>query len=328
MFVPNHFSAPVLLVDDDAVSRALLSDHLTSAGYAVRDIESAEEALAIVGRGEARMIIADWLMPGMSGLELCRRVRELPLAPQPHFVMLTVYAEKPRVIEAFDAGVDDFLSKPVNEDELLARLRAWNRLIRLQDDLAEQNLAAAAVNRKLSSLNAKLSELAMRDELTNLPNRREAMRRLGEAWVMADRCAGNLSCAVVDIDHFKRFNDEFGHATGDEVLRHVANLLRKTLRDTDEVFRLGGDEFLLIFPDQPLAGASACASRCVELVRGEVCHFRGADLSITVSAGVAERRPSMSRASALLDAADASLYAAKAAGRDVFKTQPPCARVA
>src|SRR5207237_1961103 len=170
------------------------------------------------------IVIADWVMPGLNGLDLCRWMRWQQFEHPIHFVMLTVHSDQARLVEAFEAGVDDFLSKPLKQDELLARMRAWSRFIRLQEDLAQQHQTAQrlneefeTVNNQLAIANLQLAAMALQDDLTLLPNRREAMRRLEEQWCISRRYGLPLSCAMIDVDRFKQFNDIHGHAAGDAV---------------------------------------------------------------------------------------------------------------
>src|SRR3954470_4583196 len=161
----------VLLVDDDPISLSRLEEHLRPAGHRVLAVPSARGAVDILAREPVHLVIADWVMPEMSGLDLCRWVRSRRFDHPLHFVMLTVYSDRARLVEAFEAGVDDFLSKPLQEAELLARLRAWGRFVRLQADLARRHREAARLNGELARANARLAELAAQDDLTGLPNR-------------------------------------------------------------------------------------------------------------------------------------------------------------
>jgi diguanylate cyclase (GGDEF)-like protein len=307
----------VLLVDDDPISLLLLERSLAAKDCIVRSVPTAQEAMRVLERQSVQIVIADWVMPEMSGIELCRWVRAKPLQRPLHFVMLTVHSDPARLVEAFEAGVDDFLSKPLDESELLARLRAWGRFVRLQEDLTARHREAQRLNDELISANARLEELATQDELTLLPNRRAAMRRLAEQWTIALRYAQPLSCLLIDIDHFKQFNDHYGHETGDDVLRQVATAIRSSIRLADAAFRLGGDEFLVLCPNSAATEAAACAERCRIAVAAHPPTTPAPHLSSTISIGLAEISPAMTTPRDLLRAADQALYAAKGAGRNV-----------
>lgn len=317
----NSGNYRTLIVDDDPISRAMLFDLLASSGRDVVTADSADTAKKAMEDESVRLIVADWIMPQISGMELCRWVRVPQRSKYVFFAMLTVYSEKQKLVEAFDAGVDDFLSKPVNEQELLARLRAWDRHIRLQDELTQRHLSAMDLNRRLSELNSKLHEQASEDELTGLPNRREAMQRLHEALQVSARYSEPLACAIIDVDRFKHFNDSYGHAAGDQVLRHVGRILRECGRTSDQVFRLGGDEFMMLFPRTGL-DAAICAERCRAALAESSIQHEGHVLQITISVGLGEWNQKMTEPAHLLREADTALYAAKAEGRNRLHVRP------
>jgi diguanylate cyclase (GGDEF)-like protein len=255
-------------------------------------------------------------MPGMDGLELCRRIRASESGKYVHFIMLTIQSEKVSVAEAFEAGVDDYISKPFDRSELLGRLRAGLRAAWLHDELARKNEESWQINNQLARLNESLHKAATTDELTGLPNRRMAMARLEEQIALADRYAGPLAIAIVDIDRFKSINDTFGHDAGDLVLRQVAAHLQANVRPTDEVGRIGGEEFLLIFPAQTAQEAALCAERCRAAVAAHRFTFGQQQVGVTISAGIGARRSQAIERSELLKEADRALYAAKRSGRN------------
>jgi len=311
-------SSSVLLVDDDPVSLALLEEHLRSKNYHVLSASSVSQAMICLKKHRIQIVIADWVMPGMNGLDLCRWLRWQKFDHPIYFVMLTIHSEQARLVEAFEAGVDDFLSKPLDEGELTARLRAWSRFIHLQDDLAKQHQAAqqlneelATANEQLAVANAKLAEMALLDDLTSLPNRREAMRRLEEQWAIARRYGLPLSCAMIDVDHFKEFNDSYGHAVGDSVLVAVAKTLRDTVRAADFVFRIGGDEFLALFPATTAFDAQVITGRFEETLSRQVIQNGDQQISCRASTGVAELAATMQSQTELVRSADSALYASK-----------------
>ncbi len=168
-------------------------------------------------------------------------------------------------------------------------------------------------------MNRKLEKLAITDDLTGLFNRRQAMLRLEEQWSMSDRYRRPLAVAMVDIDHFKKINDTFGHDAGDIILRGIAASLKECVRTTDAVARIGGEEFLLILPYQTTEEAIVCAERCRRAVAAARFQFGGCDASVTISLGLASRRADMPQCADLLKEADQALYAAKEAGRNTFR---------
>ncbi len=230
----------VLVVDDDPIVRDLLLNFLDSRGIECISSANGREALAAVEQHRPRIIISDWEMPEMDGLELCRRVRSRIGAEHVHFIMLTVHAASDELSKAFDAGVDDFIAKPFNDMELMGRLRTGFRAVGLYDALARQHQGSQQLNEQLTQFNRRLEKLATTDDLTGLYNRRHATHRIEEHWALAERYHRPMAVVSIDIDHFKAINDEYGHPAGDAVLRGVAGILRLCVRSTDMVCRVGG----------------------------------------------------------------------------------------
>jgi len=306
----------ILVVDDDQTTCMLLVQHLTEAGYGVVVAERGKQALLRFVEMRPRIVIADWLMPGMDGLELCRRIREIESEVPVYFIMLTLQHEKEKMMEAFEQGVDDFLSKPFHKGELCARVRAGARILHVCDRLQLQNQTLQNTNGVLGQLNDKLRKAATTDDLTRLPNRREAMHQIKELWRKSCRISTPLSCAIMDIDHFKQVNDHFGHLRGDEVLQRAANAILNSLRNNDCVHRFGGEEFLVLFPEQEIEQAAIRA----EKYRHNICSTVFADHAhkwpVSVSIGVAARTKDMTSWDELIRQADMAMYKAKEAGRN------------
>jgi diguanylate cyclase (GGDEF)-like protein len=232
-----------------------------------------------------------------------------------YILILTGREEEARVVEAFDAGADEFVTKPFNPKILLARVRAGQRMIELREKTEvdhrerEQHFAEMAV------LNRKLKTAAMTDELTRLPNRRYAMKRLEQEVASANRNGMPLSVIMIDIDHFKAINDEFGHDIGDQVLRETAQVLKRETRKGDEVCRLGGEEFLVICENSNLGTGHQTAERIRSAVE-EHTVGHGFHRRITISGGVASLDAGPLSVDELLKEADRRVYAAKARGRN------------
>jgi diguanylate cyclase (GGDEF)-like protein len=307
----------VIIVDDDAVTREMIMDFLTAHGFEAASFADPRKALESMKEQCPRLIISDWEMPNMDGLEFCRQVRAMAQGAHIHFTMLTVHASKEELCKAFDAGVDDFLAKPFDEVELMARLRSGLRTAAFYDEVLRQTQGSRQLNEQLMNLNHRLENLAITDDLTGLYNRREAMRRLEEQWSLSDRYQRPLTVVTMDIDHFKQVNDQHGHSAGDMVLREVASVLTNCVRSTDTVCRIGGEEFLIILPAQAMAEAELCAQRCRAMVAAKEFNYLGRTLKTTVSAGMASRRPDILCCSDLLSEADEALYEAKRAGRNM-----------
>ena len=303
-------------MDDDPIVREMLLNFLNVHGIDALVCGDGIEALSILETYQPRLIISDWEMPGLDGLEFCRRVRARPGAEHVHFIMLTVHTGSEELTRAFDAGVDDFLAKPFNDAELMARIRTGLRAIGLYDELARQHRGSRQLNEQLTNFNKRLEKLAITDDLTGLYNRRQAMHRLEEHWALCERYQRPVAVVSLDIDHFKQINDAYGHAGGDAVLRRIADILRQCVRSTDTVCRIGGEEFLIVLPYQTQQEAEVCAHRCRQAVAEERFDFGEQSIHATISAGVASRRKDMVQCSELLVESDKALYAAKRAGRN------------
>lgn len=311
-----HASESAMVVDDDPIVRELLLNFLNAHGMDGIVCPDAHQALALLEVHNPRLIISDWEMPGMDGLEFCRRVRSRIGSNHVHFIMLTVHTSKDALCRAFDAGVDDFLAKPFNDAELMARIRTGMRAIGLYDELARQHRGSRELNEQLTNFNRRLEKLAITDDLTGLYNRRQAMHRLEEHWALCERYQRPVAIVSLDIDHFKQINDIYGHAGGDLVLREISDILRVCVRSTDTVCRIGGEEFLIVLPYQTQQEAEICAQRCRHAVAEREFKFGGQIIRATISAGVASRRKDMAQSADLLVDCDEALYTAKRSGRN------------
>lgn len=309
----------IVLAEDEPALRVLLKRQLMRAGYTVAATANGLEALDAIRQTSPDIVIADWMMPEMDGLELCRAVRELSKNDVLGFVflvLLTANADKEHVLAGFEAGADDYLTKPYNADELLARLRAGQRILELQEKVKDRQLEVHRSNAQLAILNSKLQEQAITDELTRLWNRRHVYARLDECASLAARHKKPLSCIMIDVDEFKGFNDTHGHHAGDEVLREVAGTLKATLRRTDLCGRIGGEEFLVICPETGLHDALTNAERLRAAVEANSILIGGQPIGVTISLGAAELSPRHARPQDLVADADAAMYASKSNGRN------------
>lgn len=306
----------ILIVDGDPLALDLLGQHLEMAGYEVMRASDGLEAMRMLLAEGPPMVIADWMMPGLNGIELCRAIRESEAVGIIYIILLTEHDAKKRVVEAFEAGADDFLAKPFDPQELLARLKAGMRIIRLEADLARHHLSLHKTNAELAVLNEKLDRMATTDELTALPNRRSATARLGEMWASAKRHNQPLACFMLDIDHFKSFNDTHGHEIGDAVLRHVATLLKNHTRADEPAYRIGGEEFIVLCPMTKVDEAEKAGERLRKVIESSVCRCHHLRLSVTVSVGVAERNLTTRTSEDMLRNVDEALYQAKRGGRN------------
>jgi diguanylate cyclase (GGDEF)-like protein len=306
----------VMIVDDDPIEVRLLSHHLRAAGHTVLSAANGQEGLRLALEASPQLVITDWMMPVIDGLAFCRALRRTKHGRQMYVIMLTGCEDEEHLVQAFEAGTDDYVVKPFRPRMLLARVRAARRVVHLQ---AEVNRDQEAIRHYLADLavaNRKLQEAAFTDVLTQLPNRRYALGRLDQEWCTAQRADRSLACLLIDIDHFKKVNDSYGHDVGDAVLREAATRLREALRRNDVVCRLGGEEFLVICPDTGQLGGELCAERLRGTIAATPIQALGVALPVTVSVGLAIRTPGLQGPDDLLKAADQGVYAAKATGRN------------
>lgn len=285
----------VLVVDDDPAMLRLLAKLLSSAGYHVQEAADGLAAVEAIGRDCPHFLITDWDMPGLTGLELCRRVRQLELPHYVHTLMLTARSCNADAISGLEAGADDFIIKPVRPEELLARLRAGARIIDLE---------------------RRLVETARTDPLTGMPLKRTLHEQLERQLARARRHGLPLACAMMDLDYFKRINDEYGHAAGDEVLRAAAHKLTCSTRQIDYACRYGGEEFCILLAQMDEDRAWEWAERLRTELSELPIVIQGRPLRITASFGVAQRLDDTCTPEQLVDLADQALLVAKRAGRN------------
>lgn len=306
----------VLVVDDDNSIRALLKTMLTHAGYEVVEAANGQEGFEKALETRPQIMITDWMMPQMDGVELTRALRQTKLGRGIYILILTALEAEEKLVEAFDAGVDDFMSKPLRSRVLGARLRAGQRVVMLQQEIERDREEIRRFAAELAVTNRRLQEAALTDVLTGFPNRRYAIERFQQEWQASNRSRRPLSCMMIDVDNFKAINDTHGHDVGDMVLKRTAQAIKSGLRAQDVVCRTGGDEFVVICPETDLAAALACAERVrkavvdVKLSAGEL------DIRGSVSIGVAARELEMTDIDALLKRADEGLYQSKQGGRN------------
>jgi diguanylate cyclase (GGDEF)-like protein len=309
-------SEQVLIADDDSMTLDILNTHLLSAGYKTLLAKNGLQAVKLLYEHKPAIVISDWMMPKMDGLKFCQTIKSLKEDYFIYFIMLTVKSEKKEMLQAFSEGIDDFLAKPFDHDELLARVNVGIRMASLYNDLNEKAEKTKKLNADLSNLNKKLRKIAVTDDLTGLFNRRQGMLKLKEMWNMAERYERTFSCAMIDIDNFKNINDTYGHIAGDEVLKQFGSVLLESKRQVDYIFRMGGEEFMLLFPYTRADEARNYTERCRELV--SLTNFLSPEqkLKLTISVGLAEYSKDMTNPDDLLRLADKSLYTAKKQGRN------------
>jgi len=293
----------ILLAEDSAFYRRMIAKHLKEWGFEFVDARDGKEAWKLLMQQDGpKLALLDWVLPEIEGIELCRRLRSRPEgAPYTYTVLLTAKNQQLEMLEAMDAGADDFLSKPFDPAELKARLLAGKRIVELQQ--------------KLVSTNDALQFAASHDFLTRVWNRGEILAFLRREMVRARRSASSLGIVLVDVDNFKQVNDKFGHQTGDCVLLEVSKRFSTNLREYDGVGRYGGEEFLLILPGCDLPTTTRRANEIRAAIANEQIVSDSTTMSVTVSMGVAMAEPSETVES-LLHRTDTALYQAKRNGRN------------
>jgi diguanylate cyclase (GGDEF)-like protein len=304
----------VLIADDSAVPRLILERTLRSLGHETVTAVDGDEAWAIYPTFQPDVILSDWLMPGMDGIELCRRIRAAQTDHYSYFVLVTAMTEVEHVITAMAAGADDFIVKPLQQTALEATLIGAARVTALHEELRTQRSA-------LERLNGLLHDDARRDALTMIGNRLRLSEDLAAAVAEIDR-TGRASCiALLDIDHFKRYNDVLGHPAGDVALRTVGQALAGSIRGADTVYRYGGEEFLILLPDQTLDTATTVVERVRAAIEDLAIPHPDNPPSgvVTISGGLALGSAGASNdINDWLRQADVALYQAKGAGRNTI----------
>ncbi|MEO8626918.1 MAG: diguanylate cyclase [Betaproteobacteria bacterium] len=321
-------SLTVLVVEDDRSTLLLIEHVLKSAGHMVHTAQDGRSGLALAMSLRPQIIISDWIMPGLDGVSFCKALRQTEEGQQMYFIILSALEQDDQLVEAFESGVDDYVTKPFTARVLAARLRAGRRVIKLQEHARRDSENLRRFAAELAVANRRLQQAALTDPLTGLPNRRYGMERLEQEWAASTRTLRPLTCMVIDVDQFKQVNDNFGHDSGDVVLRHVASVLRKEARTEDVICRLGGEEFLVISPDTSLTAGLSLAERLRVGVERARASTGSNTHSPTVSIGVAQRDAKMLRMDELIKTADTALYDAKRAGRNRVAPATPKAGVA
>ncbi|QOJ24515.1 MAG: diguanylate cyclase [Gammaproteobacteria bacterium] len=320
----NAASLRILLVEDDPSSLILTKELLSNVlGHTVFTTSDGQQALALAMEILPHIVITDWMMPVMNGLELTKSLRTTEWGQNLYVIMLTSIEDEEEVIKAFDAGVDDYITKPINIRAFRARLRAAWHYRQLQESWERDREQLKHFAAELAVTNRKLEYFALTDMLTELPNRRSGMEALAETWSVANRSGQLMAVMLLDIDHFKAINDNYGHAIGDKVLKEISAIIRKTARKGDTFCRMGGEEFLVVcqLGNSDAKSVILFAERLRLQISQQQINIGEIHIQITISIGVALKEPGMKSEDHLVNAADKALYAAKNAGRNrVFLT--------
>ncbi len=295
----------VLVADDDRTTRAMLQAMLSRWRYEVHTASDGLEAWEILRRPDSpRVAVLDWIMPGMDGVDVCRRIRsELPADERYiYLILLTAKTSREEIVAGLEAGADDYMVKPFDANELQVRVRIGQRIVNLQTELVAAREA--------------LRIQATHDGLTGLLNRAATLDTLHRELSRTAREEAVLGLLMIDIDHFKRVNDTYGHMVGDEVLRACARRIRASVRRYDAAGRVGGEEFLVILPGADRETVKAVAERIREHIGGAPIETETLHLNVTASLGGTTLQGRGVSADELIGAADRALYRAKEEGRN------------
>ncbi len=299
----------VLVADDSPVYRKLVEQALSQDSCAALFANSGHQAIEIFEREHPDLVITDWVMPDLTGIELCQRIRAGSQSSYTYVIILTSNAEKENVVKGLSAGADDYLTKPFDRAELLARVHVGQRLIDL--------------HRQIEAKNRLLEELALTDPLTGLPNRRAIEEWSARQLSGAARHGFPLWVVLMDLDHFKSVNDNYGHDAGDTVLKKFGEVLRANTRLSDISGRIGGEEFLLVLTHADEKSVMVVLDRIRQQLAAERFEWNGSVISVTASFGVAgfsgKKAPEFGQ---LVKQADAALYRAKDHGRNRIELEP------
>lgn len=310
----------ILVADDDATSRVLLKAIASKLGHDCLVASDGSSAWELLQSGNIDVLLTDWMMPGVDGTELCRRVRHELRDSYTYIVIITGLADPEQILEGMNAGADDYIIKPVDPLDVQTCLVAAERVTMLHRQLNQ-------VRAQLEEANLELLGRSLTDSLTNLGNRRHMEEELLKVHARALRSESSYCVTMFDIDYFKFYNDHYGHPAGDEALRQVAKCLSRVVRSGDAVYRYGGEEFLLVMPNCDAEAATAAAERVLHTVNLTAIPHKGrptSPLIITLSAGVACHTPDSDLTiHDLVEHADQALYAAKLSGRNRVRAGVP-----
>ena len=279
-------------------------------------VDDTKEAFNHVLRRPAQVIIADIRMPFQDAIEFCRALRQTAAGKESHVLLVASPEYENRTLEAIDAGADDVLIKPINEQTLRVHLSTTARMTMLREEMHRERLGIMRSTDEFAVAQKRLLQDALTDTLTQLPNRRNGLDFLASEWVFAQSSGAPLACLMLDIDHFKRINDEYGHTAGDAVLRQLAAILKSASRAEDMVFRYGGEEFSAILTNANLKIALQIGERIRSLIEKADFVWETHHIPVTISVGAAVATGAEIDSQELIQAADAALYEAKERGRN------------
>jgi diguanylate cyclase (GGDEF)-like protein len=307
----NHKGAKILIVDDIAANIQLQRAYLTVLGYDTIVARNGEEALEKVYQEKPDLILLDVMMPKLNGFETCRRLKDNNETRYIPIIMVTALNEIEDKMRGIEAGADDFISKPFNKLELLARVKSLLRIKHLHNELQQKI-------EELEKAQERLRELAITDGLTELYNYRYFQEHLTQELQRSERHGSNVSVIMLDIDFFKIYNDTHGHLAGDKVLKDIAYLLKNNIRRIDVAARYGGEEFSLILIETSKKSAQFVAEKLKDIVEQHKFNYEDTQPNgkLTISMGIATFPEDGTTPDKVVHQADQRLYKAKALGRN------------
>lgn len=315
--------ARILIVDDRRENRLLLRRTLSAAGHDTAEAEDGSDCVARVRENPPDLILLDLLMPLMDGDEACRQIKSDPNTATIPILMVSAQDDEQRIVACLDAGAQDYITKPFNPRIVEARVRSALRAKRYEDRQRTLLAQLESSQRELRRANAELSRLSLEDGLLHIGNRRALEMDLEQADGIYQRYERSYAVALIDVDQFKSYNDTHGHPAGDRVLREVADVTQASIRDSDRVYRYGGEELLVFMPETDEGDAARLAERLRSSVEQLACeHEASSHKVVTLSIGAASPQTLKDSARGWRDvirAADAALYAAKRDGRNCVR---------
>lgn len=293
----------ILVAEDDLICSRILQKNIENWGYKAVLARSGQAAWEALQDEELRLSILDWIMPGMDGVEVCRKIRRRKKYKYTYIILLSAKDRKQDIIAGLSSGADDYMTKPVNFLELRARLQTGKRVIDLED--------------KLLVIQNQLKDIASRDSLTKIWNRAEISKFLSEELERGQREKKPTGVILLDVDYFKKINDFYGHAIGDQALLQVVSRLKRKIRKSDKIGRYGGDEIIIILPNCGLTEIKRVGERLRLSVGKRSIRTELDSVPVTVSAGCATSElPGTASADKLIKIADSVLFKAKGLGRN------------
>lgn len=304
----------ILLIDPDVSVTKILSDRLSSIGFNTMAANDEETAFKLIQTGNPDIILLDILMKSKSGNDILTAIKSEHNSQNTPVIILSSAVDVNSKVNGFLSGASDYIVKPFRFAEVLARINNQIRIVNMQHELEKKN-------KELTEKNILLQQMAVTDGLTGLYNKRYILSRLSGEISHAARYKEPISFLMVDVDHFKKINDTYGHVVGDILLKETAQLLRKLVREFDIIARYGGEEFLVVLPNGDVMGAGILAERLRDSVEKSVFNINGNKILITISIGIGTANlklnvDSGAEVTKLINQADIALYNAKANGRN------------